>query len=526
MARILFVIPSADSKFRDIALGIGYLAAVAREQNHEIQIFDCNVSYGTMRKLEKNLRDFRPDFVGLTSLTSNYHRAVNIINYIRKYHPQIQVIMGGPHVSFAYEEPLLNHGVDYVIRFEGEETLCELLDVITEGRDVEKVKGIAYCDKGKIRVTPPRPPLSNLDALPFPARDLFDVANYPVKERITMLTSRGCVNHCAFCASTQVHKKYRQRSPGNLIEEIEMILHQYGSQLIQFVDDTFAADRKRIEDLCYRIMDRDLTFKWACEMRVNEADPDLLDLMKEAGCLGIFYGLESLTQSVLERVHKNTTVEQNHAAVQRTTERGMLTSVSFVIGLPGETAESFRKTIKFTENYDIFEVVFSALVPFPGSAIAQSPHEYGITILHHEWEKYTAHYIVAHSDTMSVETIQELRKEALRTFYKKNWDKMSVVKIPNPEGEIRGYHWVMNRITGKRFVFSEMGSLIWNTLDGEQPISHVIQRVQDKTGIRDEAILWDIINFLMQMDTSNLIRINHHDLKTRIEREVKTYDLH
>lgn len=518
MARILFVIPYADSKFRGIALGIGYLAAVAREQNHEIQIFDFNVSYGTMRKLEKKLRNFRPDFVGLTSLTSNYHRAVSIINYIRTYHPHITVIMGGPHVSFVFKEPLLSHGVDYVIRFEGEETLCELLDAITEGRDVERVRGIAYCDKGEIRVTPQRPPISNLDVLPFPARDLFDLANYPIKERITMLTSRGCVNHCAFCASTQMHKQYRQRSPENLVEEIEMILHQYESGLIQFVDDTFAADKKRIEDLCYRIMDRDLTFNWACEMRVNEADPDLLDLMKEAGCLGIFYGLESLTQSVLERVHKNTTVEQNHAAVQRTNERGMLTSVSFVIGLPGETVESFRKAIKFVENHDVLEVVFSALVPFPGSAIAQYPHKYSITILHHEWEKYTADHIVAHSDTMSVETIKELRKEALRTFYKKNWDKMSVVKIPNHEGEVRGYRWVMSRITGKRYIFNEMGSIIWNTLDREQPISTVIQRVQDKTGMRDETALWDVINFLMQMDTSNLIRINHHDLKTRIQR--------
>jgi len=245
--KTLFILPPSKFAIKDtvgipgMPLGLAYLASVLDEEGHEVKIIDAptlNYDWGNLRK---EIRGFKPDIVGITSTTSTIYDAYKVAKLVKEYNSRIKVVIGGPHVSFTPEETLKEcSSIDIVVRGEGEEAMKELANSFEMGLPLEEIRGITFRDD-EILQTENRPFIENLDELPFPAYSLLPMDKYKAgkKQFANIITSRGCPFSCIFCSSSQLcGKRWRARSPENVIEELEMLEEEYNIQEVEVLDDT------------------------------------------------------------------------------------------------------------------------------------------------------------------------------------------------------------------------------------------------------------------------------------------------
>jgi radical SAM superfamily enzyme YgiQ (UPF0313 family) len=277
---------------------------------------------------------------------------------------------------------MLEEVFDVGVVGEGEMTLLELVRRVEDKGslakvDLEQIKGLAFRQDGRIVMTPPRERIQDLDSLPHPARHLLPPlsayrptpASYRKLPLAVMMTSRGCPYGCTFCDRGVFGNLVRAHSPERVLDEIEELIQRYGAREIRFFDDTFTISRKRVVRICEMIIERKLRFPWTCLTRVNTVDRDLLQLMKEAGCWQVLYGLESGDPRMLKILNKGSSVEQNAQAVQWAFEVGLGVRGDFIIGTPGETMESLENTLAFTKRLKLDYAHFNKFVPFPGTEL-------------------------------------------------------------------------------------------------------------------------------------------------------------
>lgn len=331
------------------------------------------------KKIEKDL----PNIVGLTSLTVDAVNALLIAKSIKEINPSIKIIMGGPHVCAVPEDVINDPSIDMICIGEGEYTLLELAhELENEKPDLNKIKGLWFKENGKIIKNELRLPIQDLDALPFPARHLinydkyFDASKYlqgsrrVESRRDTIISSRGCPFGCIFCTiSISMGKKFRSRSPENVIKEIEEIVEKYNVGDIGFEDDNFTFDKERANKICDLIIKKGLNKKisWSTPngVRADTLDEELLKKMKESGCQEIILAPESGNQYVVDNIIKkrlNLEIVEKNAKLCK--EIGLRCGMFFVVGSPGETKEQINDTIKFAERmkkeYGVMPMVFTA----------------------------------------------------------------------------------------------------------------------------------------------------------------------
>ncbi|MBI2875352.1 MAG: cobalamin B12-binding domain-containing protein [Candidatus Tectomicrobia bacterium] len=377
-------------KNHTFSLGVGYLAATLRQGGHEVTILDPEPRQMTDAAVEAYLREWDPDLVGISSATANFKGAQRMATLARRA-TRAPIVVGGVHASALPLETLeACPQFDLVVVGEGEETLLELCGRLAEGRrDLREVPGLAYRENGsgevvlqdaiekpfKLQRTAPRPPIGDLDRLPFPARDLVDLTLYRPQVHLyrgrksaTLITSRGCPARCTFCATgVTLGNRIRFHSPQYVLSEIEQLVHTYGVRDFVFVDDTFTASAQRTKEICQGILDRGLEIGWFCFARVNNASWELFELMKRAGCFSLFFGVESADPQVLKNIKKGTTVEQARQAMKLATAMGFKTEAGFMFGNPGDTRETIEKTIAFALELSPVIGSFNIMVPFPGT---------------------------------------------------------------------------------------------------------------------------------------------------------------
>jgi len=273
----------------------------------------------------------------------------------------------------------------------------ELVNSLESESKLSHVKGITYRSGGKIVSNPGRPLIENIDDIPFPAWHLLKMDSYfrltarilTGKNGFSMITSRGCPGRCKFCDTHIVWtRKYRARSPTNVVDEIEQLHDRYNIGFMVFVDDTFIVNKKRAIEICNQIIERGIDIKWECAGRVNLVNKEILAKMKEAGCNTIYYGIESGSQEVLDYINKGITLEQAKNAIKITKKAGIGTSAFFMIGFPSETEEDVKKTIEFNKRLPLDEHdTFSILTPFPGTELYKIMKDEGL-LLNEEWDMY------------------------------------------------------------------------------------------------------------------------------------------
>jgi radical SAM superfamily enzyme YgiQ (UPF0313 family) len=364
----------------EFPLGLLYIGTKLRDSGIDCIVIDMSFYGLNIENLKSIVNQYSPDIVGITVMTYTFCTALEISHMVKCVDPGIYVILGGPHATFQGREILSeSQDVDIVVRYEGEITMVELLKCLEHNGTLRRVKGIAFRENELIFETPDRPFIENLDELPFPDRNFLPLQKYKeILGYCSMITSRGCPYLCRFCSNV-FGKNYRARSVENIIDEIEIIVSEYGFTNVSFVDDLFTLDTKRVIEICAEIKNHGLEFEWGCSARVDTVTKDLLKTMKHAGLTGIFVGFESGVQRTLDLMKKGNTVEQGIKVAKWTKELGIELVASFIIGFPGETKHMALSTIDYARKLHPSKVLFNFFVPLPGSVVYDKKEEYGIT---------------------------------------------------------------------------------------------------------------------------------------------------
>ncbi len=383
-----------------LPLNLAYLAAYLRQRRPDIaiEVLDCEGLGLNYEKIEEKLQVIKPDIVGITMPTPAYVQVLAVAKIVKKVLPDIKVIVGGPHPTVLPEQTIQEEPIDICVVGEGEETFYELIEAIEKNLPLNNVKGIVFKDKGQIQQTERRPLIQDLDAIPFPARDLFPLDIYfpPPTKRMSnkkagnMISSRGCPYQCTYCiASVMWERRVRFRSVKNLVDELEECCRKYGMGEFNFHDELFTVNKERVKEICQEIKRRNLDIAWVCMIRVDFADEETLRYMKEAGCKKIMFGFESGSQMILDKMKKRVALEKAEEAVKTVKKVGIKTAGNFMFGNIGETEETIKQSIKLAKKLNCDTIAFFIASPYPGTEFYKTAMENGYFRPDFEWKDFT-----------------------------------------------------------------------------------------------------------------------------------------
>ncbi len=372
------------------ALGLMYLEAyVKARSDYEVELLDADACDMDYPALTAAVAERRPELVGVTALTHGLADVVKTLAAVREAAPAAHVTVGGPHVN-AFTEHATRLDADSLVVGDGEETFLDLARALDAGRGLEGIPGLrARRSDGSWSPLAARPPVADLDSLPFPDRSHDHARFYNVmgEESVvtTLVTSRGCPFRCTFCSTPREH--YRERSAESVVAEMLDCLDQ-GIGEVYIVDDTFNVRPERVLEICDRLIDAGREVKWSCRLRIDRTTPELLERMKAAGCNRVQYGVETSTDEGLEVLGKGITVEQVRRVVGWTKRIGLPCAAYFMIGCPHErTREDVLRTIRFAVELDTDLALFNVLTPMPGSRLHAEGVERGI-LTARCWERF------------------------------------------------------------------------------------------------------------------------------------------
>lgn len=394
-------------------LGLAYIASVLINAGYDVSAIDFNVS--SLNLLEKLLEKEPPRILGISTHTETYLNGLKIAETAKQVNPGINVVMGGTHPTVMYQEVARERNIDVVARGEGEYTMLELANYFIRNEGgLSEIKGIAYQDNGAVKVAPERPFIEDPDELPFPARGLFPLSLYGSPG--TALISRGgCPFNCHYCAVNNIWKGRRRfRKPEKIVEEITYIIRNGQAQWINFADDIFTLDRRRVVELCSLL--KGLKLRWLCTTRVDLVDEELLSEMYEAGCYSVTYGVESGSQKILDAIGKKITLEQVRRAVKTTIDIGMKVTCFFMFPQPDDTEETIREQIQFMKELKRMRarLVLSFTTPYPGTYYYEHARELGIKTLVDSWDEYQGRRLTITTKYLSEEKLNSLVEELVR----------------------------------------------------------------------------------------------------------------
>jgi anaerobic magnesium-protoporphyrin IX monomethyl ester cyclase len=384
LSKILLVKCSQNAGYltaMSFPLGPMYLASSLRHDSdkHDVRIYDMRLRGEDAPALEKQLAEFRPDIIGLSALTKEVPTMQLAARTARSCGFDGPIIAGGPHATAYPDDTLASPEIDYAIVGEGERTICELVRCLGSGGDISQVQGVAYRAGETVARTSAREPVANLDDLPMAAWDLvdpFEYGKYPsmsgvrTEPFVNLLTSRACPYRCAYCHSI-FGKRFRARSPENVVGEIRQIVDRFGISYLEIVDDVFNCDlprAKRILDLLLA-MGLELKVTFPNGLRCDALDRDFLERLARFPFAHICVPVESTSPRIQKLMRKNLDIERVKETIDSCAELGIYTRGFFMIGYPTETMEEIRATVDFAVHSKLHTAVFFAVVPFRGTEL-------------------------------------------------------------------------------------------------------------------------------------------------------------
>ncbi len=426
-------------------LGLLSIAAYIRQSGYDVKVLDAFAAKFSNEMVKDFIVKTKPDVIGLTSFISNGEVVFEIGRWVKQNCPGIFVVLGNVHAG-AYAEAYLRSGcADCVVHGDGEEVFVRIIKQIEDKSSLADIPSLSLLLNGCYRPPTECALVKDLASLPLPARDMLDpklynfpnITNMPYSYRLGrvakhMFTSRGCPFNCAFCA-VQKHHGRRHYSIPQVLEEIQVLIEQYKTNYIFFMDPIFAVDKQRTLELCHKIKESKLKFRWGCEAHVNCIDTEMIRAMESAGCHDMSFGIESGVQSLLERVNKGTNladIEYSIALVKKHTR--IVIGGLFILGLPGETYQDSLQTIAFAKKLPLDMAQFSIFVPYPGSPMfhelsSKGEIDTGVradgTLDTSVWQRYSS-YIAFTGQVpiwvtpgLTAEKLRLLQKKAIREFY-------------------------------------------------------------------------------------------------------------
>ena len=381
-------------------LGLGYIASALREKGFEVEVLDINAFRWNKIEVEEKIKNADFDVAGIGAIVTVYHYVKWLIQIIKKYHPDKKIVVGGsvgtsiPHIILEKTE------AEIVCMGEGEVTVVDLMRILQERKQaLHEVEGVWFRDSdGKIVKNRRRKPIKDLDALPWPAWDLFPMDIYlknpvgapnrnkwidggaddTVPLSMNINGTRGCPYKCIYCYHDFMGQGYRYRSPESIVKEMRFLHDSYGVRYFHFTDDEYCLRKDFIYDFCKKVKEEfNHQITWGCAGRVNLMTEDLIATMADVGCVLIGYGIESGSQRMLDVMKKNVTVEQAKEAVKLTKKYLGWADCSFMIGTRGENRKTIEETIDFCKELGLTPEVIFFITPYPGTELYRMALELG-----------------------------------------------------------------------------------------------------------------------------------------------------
>ncbi len=367
--------PNREIKEPAIHLGLGYISSYVKSIHPELKV----ILLDTRLASEKDQRRFYEipfDLVGITATSQTFTEALSHGLILREKYPGMPICIGGPHPSTYLDESLIDTPFDYAIIGEGEVTFSELISYLKGDLSLQDINGLLYKEKeGEIRRNPPRQLIGNIDLIPFPDYDIFEINKYP-QHRI--ITSRGCPYKCVFCNSHSIwSRKWRSRSAENVNDEIDWILSNYAMKTFVFNDDSFNIDLKRVEKICDSLIEGNKNIIWSSSIRIDKINPEIALKMKRSGCYNLSIGIESANDQVLQRVGKKLNKEKISEGISILRKAGIDVMGQFMIGNPGDTLNTIEESIRFAKESKLNGVEFYTTLPYKDTEVWEYVNSHG-----------------------------------------------------------------------------------------------------------------------------------------------------
>lgn len=417
-------------------LNLAYLAAIAEQHGHSVQLIDGEAELLTIDEIVEKVKAFSPDLIGLTATTPFFHVAAEQAKALKKS-INSPIVVGGPHVTY-FKEEVFYDCFDYFVIGQCEGTFGPFLNALEKKEDVSSIPGLLFRKDEKPFFSGENTQITDLDEIPFPARRLLNADLYHVgtlkgrKKYTSIMTSRGCPFKCVFCSTSIYGNKVRRRSVEEVIREIRHLIEDFNINHFYFLDDTLTLDRKYILKLCDEIERHRLTFTWEGGTRANLIDEELIKRMTECGLIRISFGLESVNSKVRKIIKKGVPIESYVTANKLTNRYGIETINSVMLGLPGDTYDSINETISFVrKSKAIKHATFGIAMPYPGSEMYDMAvsGEHGLKLETRDFTKYQRY----NSAVMTVngippEEFLRLQKKGLLMIYSVPWRIIPIIK--------------------------------------------------------------------------------------------------
>ena len=407
-------------------LGLLSLAAYARSNlpRISIAIVDAAANSLSVSQTVDRIVRLEPDVVGFTITTMVVDSVQEIASQIKAVLPNVKLVAGGPHISGLGQHCLYQLcDFDVAVVGEGEQTFVELIKAFETGRTLDDIAGIVFRDAhGRVRTTKARAYFDDLDKLPLPAWDLLEGFPHAYRTNIffspggpaaTLITSRGCPFHCAFCDQSTFGHSYRITSAEYVYRAVKQLQDRYKVRYIVFCDDTFTIDRRRILEVCRLLQTLPRPIKWSCDANVMTIDNQMLVEMKRAGCWSISYGLESGSPRLLASLNKKITLEKASDVICNTNSAGIYAKGLFILGTPEESLDTVRETQDFISSIPLSTINVSKFTPYPGSELYKEISRN----LNIKFEQLNGMNFVVPSKYLSIEQLEEQYKAVLNRFY-------------------------------------------------------------------------------------------------------------
>jgi len=411
-------------------ISIASLAAYILQNNINVSIIDPQASDLSPEDVKDRVRKLNPNFVGISAFTEEIHDANYTAELVKQIDPNITTVIGGPHSSAMPIETLKEFKFfDIAVFGEGEQTL---VDIVSE-KELKAIKGIAYRFGKEVKLNEKRSLITNLDSLPFPAWQLYNLDRYRGKSlssgfgkkdgklELQVESARGCPFNCIFCYRI-AGRMIRFKSPQRVVDEVERNVNEFRATKIHFVEGTFGVNKDLAIETCNEIIRRKLNKKitWSTGGRVDVVTEELLSKMKEAGCEYIGFGVESGVPELLKIMGKNTTLDQIVNAFKLCKKIKIKSEAEFIIGHPFENEETVLKTIEFAKNLEANHATFAIMVPFPGTTVREMARDGvgGLKILSNDWRIYGKQIGGSlELEILPLKKLIKLQAKAYKTFY-------------------------------------------------------------------------------------------------------------
>lgn len=368
-----------------MGMEVRILDCLVRGWDHEEKVDNLLIKVGLSDdEIEHHIRKFKPDLVGINCQFSRQYKIYHhLLALVKRIHPECITIAGGPHVTVCPTEILKDQNCDFIIIGEGEESFKTLIESLIQGTDPKSIDGLGWKSEDQLILNDKQKWIADLDSIPFPAYHIMELERYfglfashgmRHKKRFSpIITSRGCPAKCTFCSAYKVWgNRYRLRSVDNVLEEMRLLRDRYGVEELMFEDDNVTANPKRAKELFSRMIEEGFNFIWDTPNGVGvwSMDEEMLDLMKQSGCIKLNFPVESGSQYVLNNIIKKPL--KLTKVVKLTTycrKIGMDYGMFLVIGMPGEKLEDMWTSIRFAAYCRCYSPHISVATPYPGTKL-------------------------------------------------------------------------------------------------------------------------------------------------------------